>query len=345
MSEGARPAERTDAELRSAQFRKEREMNWRELEFLLDRVEREGLGALRQEDLIRLPVLYRGAVSSLSVARAISLDRNLVEYLTNLACRAYIFVYSSKRRPSEAFREFVARGLPEVVRRYRGYLALSAACLLLGVLCGCILTLMDLERFYSFVPEALAAERTPEADTESLRKALYDKDETGVDSLHLFATFLFTHNAKIGILCFSLGVAAGVPVVLLLFHNGLILGAFSALYQTRGLGVEFWAWVLPHGITELLAVCLCGAAGLVSGASLIFPGRHERLQNLTIHGRRIILAVIGAVGLFLAAALIEGFFRQMVHDVTARFVVAGASLALWIWYFGLSGRGSGREAP
>jgi uncharacterized membrane protein SpoIIM required for sporulation len=332
-----------DFVLKSSEFRREREESWMELEALLDRIERSGFRSLSGDDLNRLPTLYRGVVSSLSVARAISLDKNVLDYLTNLASRAYVAVYSSKKRPIDAVVSFLTVRLPRSVRRYAGFLAAAVLCLVAGTLCGYLLTLGDVERFYSFVPEEMAGGRTPASSTEELRKVLYAGDEDDKDKLQLFATFLFTHNAKIGILCFALGFAAGAPVVFLLFYNGLVLGAMAALYDTRGLQAEFWAWVLPHGVTELLAVCLCGAAGLVFGLALVFPGEHSRLENLARRGRQAALVVIGAVILFFMAALIEGFFRQGVQSVAARWTVAGVSLSLWIAYFGWVGRGNRDE--
>jgi uncharacterized membrane protein SpoIIM required for sporulation len=168
---------------------------------------------------------------------------------------------------------------------------------------------------------------------------LYQK---GDGALTVFATFLFTHNAKVGMLCFALGFAAGVPVVFLLFSTGLQLGAMVALYDSRGLGAEFWAWILPHGVTEIGALCLCGAAGMVIGSAIVFPGRHTRLRNLALHGREVALLAMGAVVMFLVAGLIEGFFRQLVQNVGARWVLATATLLLWTWYF--SALGWDREA-
>jgi uncharacterized membrane protein SpoIIM required for sporulation len=330
-------------ELKSTQFRRERESTWQELERVLRKVETQGLRSLSHDELNRLPSLYRGAVSSLSVARAVSLDKNLLEFLTNLVSRAYIVVYSSKTRPFVAMRDFVLRRLPQAVRRYRLYLAVSTACLALGTLTGYVMTMADVERYYSFVPEAFAQGRTPAASTETLLETLYPEDERGIGDLEFFATFLFTNNAKVGILCFTLGFAAGVPVVLLLFYNGLILGAMAALFSSRDLGAEFWAWVLPHGVTELLAVCLCGAAGLAFGMSIVFPGEHTRLQNLALRGRQVGLTVIGSIALFFIAALIEGFFRRLVQDDLARWALAGATLVLWVLYFGwLGGESSAR---
>ena len=63
--------------LKSSEFRKGREAGWRDLETLVAQVERRGTGALSLEQLQRLPVLYRAALSSLSVSRTIALDRNV----------------------------------------------------------------------------------------------------------------------------------------------------------------------------------------------------------------------------------------------------------------------------
>ena len=65
--------------LKSAQFRKEREEIWKELDHLIERIEKSGPRSLSSAELHRLPVLYRSAVSSLSVARAVSLDRALLD--------------------------------------------------------------------------------------------------------------------------------------------------------------------------------------------------------------------------------------------------------------------------
>jgi uncharacterized membrane protein SpoIIM required for sporulation len=328
--------------LKSAQFRREREASWRELEALLARAESAGVRGLSRQHLQRLPTLYRGIVGSLSVARAISLDRNLLEYLANLADRAYVLVYATKRRPGSVVREFAAGGFPRAVRSLGGFLIVSLACLVAGLASGYLLTREDPEKYYSLVPLAVAQGRDPGSSAESLRAALYDRKGSPLDTLNLFASFLFSHNAKIGMLCFALGFAAGIPTVFLLFENGMLLGAMAALYHSRGLALEFWAWILPHGITELLAVCLCGAAGLEIGMALVFPGRWTRLTALTARGRSAAPIVIGAVGMFFVAALIEGLFRQRIQDVPFRIAMAAGTLAAWGCYFWFAGRGKDR---
>jgi uncharacterized membrane protein SpoIIM required for sporulation len=321
--------------LKSARFRREREAAWRELEGLVERVEKSGLRSLPAHELNRLPTLYRSAVSSLSVAQAISLDKNLLDYLTALVGRAYICVYGAKSRAADAVAAFFSFHFPHAVRRVLLFVAASIAVLALGTATGYQMTKADPERYYAFVDEEMAGGRNPAASTEELREVLYSSGDGG---LAVFATFLFTHNAKVGMLCFALGFAAGIPVVFLLFQNGLLLGAMAALYDSRGLGFEFWGWVLPHGATELGAVCLCGAAGMVLGWSLVFPGRHTRLQNLAREGRRAAVIAVGSVALFFLAGLIEGFFRQLVQDLTVRWAVVGLTLVFWTWYFLFVGR-------
>lgn len=329
--------------LKSAAFRAEREASWRELEALLKRVQARGLGALRATELARLPLLYRAALSSLSVARAISLDRNLLDYLESLCARAYLVVYGVRKSLREALADFFLRRFPRLVRAHAPLLLLSFGVLAAGAWAGYALTVGDLDRFYSFVDPSMAQGRGPGSSTEALREVLYDEGDAA-RALKTFSMFLFGNNARVGLLAFAVGFAGGIPTVLLLFSNGLTLGAFGALYASRDLSLDFWGWILPHGVTELTAVALCGAAGLALGQAVVFPGREERRAGLARRGREAALVALGAVALFFVAGLVEGIFRQVVHSVPIRYAVAGASALLLAAYFLFAGRG-GSDAP
>src|SRR5262249_7224025 len=92
---------RPELVLKSPGCRMGGEAGWRELEQLVTRVERRGARSLSLDELQRLPILYRAALSSLSVARTIALDRNLLLYLENLSLRAYLAVYGPRVSPFE----------------------------------------------------------------------------------------------------------------------------------------------------------------------------------------------------------------------------------------------------
>lgn len=329
-----------EIELKSSQFRREREKGWSELERLIEQVEKSGPDRLAPDELARLPMLYRAALSSLSVARSVSLDRNLLLYLEGLSARAYLNVYGSHASLGSALAQFFRQRLPACVRSARWHVLIATLCLAAGVLVGLILVQANPDYFYAFVPDGLADGRNPAASKESLRAALYSQPDAASE-LSVFAAFLFTHNSGIGMLCFALGFAFGVPTVVLLFSNGLTLGAFIALYASRGLGGELIAWLMIHGTTELLAIILCGAAGLVIAESLVFAGQYSRLANLARRGRDAAIIVMGAVLLLFIAALLEGLGRQLIGDPIMRVAIGAAALALWIWYFSAGGRKRG----
>jgi uncharacterized membrane protein SpoIIM required for sporulation len=329
------------ATLKSSQFRKEREASWRELDALVGRMEQKSTVELEPSELMRLPSLYRAALSSLSVARAISLDRSLLAYLENLANRAYFQIYGPRAGLGEVLAGFFGRSWPAAVRAIGRPVLLSIVVMTLSALAGYWLTTGDVEWYYTLMPEDLAGGRSPASSTESLRAALYDGGDEDGGSLTVFSSFLFVHNSRIALLCFALGIALGVPTLLLLVSNGLMLGCFFALYAGRGLGFELGGWLIIHGGTELLAVALCGGAGLAIADAFLFPSQRTRLQSLAERGRVAGLVAVGAVVMLLIAGILEGIGRQVITDDFMRYTIGLGMLALWSLYF-LGGR---RELP
>ena len=328
--------------LKSYRFRVEREGTWRELDALIARAERHGLHTLDADELVRVPGLYRACMSSLSVARSISLDANLLAYLESLSLRAYFVVYGVRANLGQVLARFFRRDFPAAVRRTRWSIALAAFLLLVGVATGWAVTAKEPAWFEAFVSSAMAQGRTPDATREDLAKTIFDKPEAA-DQLTAFATFLFTHNARIGMLCFALGAAFGVPVVLLLLYNGLTIGAICAVFGGKDLTGEFLAWLAIHGTTELAAIVLCGAAGFHLGGAMINPGRRTRLAALREKGRTATTLMVGAVLMLFVAALLEGFGRQLIIDTTTRMAVGCTMLVLWLAYFAVAGRSVSRN--
>jgi len=325
--------------LKSFHFRREREATWRALDELVGRAEKRGVKTLSSTELVRLPSLYFATLSALSVARTISLDRNVVEYLESLASRSFFLVYGARTNLWEAIIDFFAWRLPAAVRRLKIPFAIALFAILAGILAGYVLTAENADWYYSFVGEDLASGRTPTASTEYLRKGLFDETTEDANALSFFATLLFTHNAQIGMMCFALGFAFGLPTIILLVQTGLMVGAFFGLYVSRGLGIALGGWMFIHGVTELLAITLCGAAGLALGGAVAFPGAHSRLANLATTGRVAAQVVIGAVALLVIAGLLEGLGRQLITDTSLRYIIAAATGTLWCLYFGFAGRG------
>ena len=148
--------------------------------------------------------------------------------------------------------------------------------------------------YFSFVPAEMAGGRDPGASAAELRATLYQPVNVD-DALGVFATFLFTHNAQVAIFAFALGFAFCLPSIFLIAYNGCTLGAMFAVFAAHGLGFEFGGWVLIHGVTELFAITLAGAAGLRIGWAVAFPGALSRLEAAERAGREGGVAMIGVV--------------------------------------------------
>jgi uncharacterized membrane protein SpoIIM required for sporulation len=332
---------RAVGDLKSTQFRRERESGWHELERLLEQLDKGGPRTLSSTDLSRLPILYRATLSSLSVARNVSLDRNLIEYLESLAARAYFRIYGPKASLGGVLAAYFTAALPRAVRQLRWHIGLAAFLLILGTLCGYLLTTANQDWFYTLSAPEMVDTRNPAASTEALRQSLYEPPPTAKDWLAVFGSSLFFHNSKIALACFALGIAFGIPTFLLTLGNGLMLGAFIALYASRGLGVDVLGWLAIHGTTELSALTIASGAGFALAEALLFPGRLSRLDNLSQRGRQAGLVALGAVVMLLIAGGLEGLGRQLIIDSDTRFAIGGGAFLIWLMYFGLAGRGGG----
>jgi len=320
--------------LKSYRFREEREADWRKLDLILTRAENSGVKALSDEDMATLPHLYRQAVSSLSVARSISLDQNVINYLEGLCTRAYFFVYGARTSIGERIAQFFREDWPAAVRGAVFSTVLAALFLFGGAALAFFLCLQDMDWFWTINGHNFFDMRNPDASVEDLRSTIYTTPgEHGQDQLSAFSSFLFNNNAQIALFAFALGFAFGIPTAWLLVYNGVTIGAMYAVFWDKGLGYEFTGWLLIHGVTELFAIVLAGAGGFIIGGAVAFPGRLSRLASARAAGRRAANVAMGCVVMLIIAALLEGFGRQLINSDVIRYAIAGTTLVLWLGYF------------
>lgn len=324
----------------ASRFRAAHEADWARLDDLVGRLERRSIRALSDDDLLDLPILYRTTLSSLSVARDTSLDRALITYLEQLCTRAYFQIYGVQTPARRQIARFFLTGWPEAVRSLWLETLICLFFMFGAAIAAYLLILSDPSWFYSIIPQELAAGRDPSASAEDLRITLYESQESW---LVTFATFLFTHNSQLAIFAFALGFAFAVPTILLILYNGLMLGAFFAVFADRGLGPNLLGWLMIHGTTELLAIAIAGAAGIRIGTAVAFPGRLSRMEAAVVAGRTGATAVLGVVVMLAVAGLLEGIGRQTVNHDGARYAIGSLMLLGWILYFYARRRGERRR--
>lgn len=337
--ETAHPATETPA-FSTARFRAEREADWIAFDALLTRLEKRGAKALSSDELLQLPLLYRATLSSLSIARATSLDKALLDHLEALSIRGYFLIYGVRESRLDRLKRFFLHDWPAAVRALWKETLIVALILILGVATSWLLVAHQPEWYFHFIPEELSGGRDPRASVEFLRSTIgHGKAPDGEDGmLHVFATYLFTHNSRVSIMAFALGFAFGVPTMILEYYQGLSLGAMLAVFSAKGLGVEFGGWLFIHGTTELFAATLAGAAGLRIGTAVVFPGARSRLDAAAAAGRTAGRVMVGVIVMLLVAGLLEGFGRQLVTDTLVRYGIGTLMLLFWLGYYYLPRR-------
>lgn len=310
--------------------------SWQELEGLLRHLESHGWAGLGLERARRFAKLYRAASSDLIRARTATADAAVVDYLNDLVARSYAAVYGGQVARARAVLTFFWSEFPALVRAEARMVLLAAATLLGGGLLGATAVAID---------PANASLLLPPGHAEMSPIERVARDEQGGDheggQAAAFSGFLFTHNMQVAFFAFALGITFGAGTLLLLFYNGLPVGALAAQYHLAGKGLFFWAWILPHGIPELTSVFIAGGAGLVIGRALVAPGRLPRSVALVEAARRAVRLVLGVAPLLCTAGLIEGTISQMhapLMPYAAKLVFAACVAVALGAYLALAGR-------
>lgn len=288
------------------QFVETRGARWRALEQLLDKADAKGLQALSLDEARELSRLYRSASSDLLFVRARSAPAEVTGYLNDLVGRAYALTYPGKRpRLADAW-TFVARGFPDTFRRESRMFLAAMLFFLAGMGFGYLGMVMDADAAQYLVPaEHLDLDPLERATRESVADGATAEDQAR------FTTFLFTHNIQVAFLAFALGLTAGVGTSVLLFVNGLMLGALAQVYTAKGLAGWFWAWILPHGIPEVTAIGIAGAAGLVIARGMVAPQGLSRRHAVRKEAKVALRLLMGTLLLFVCAGFIEGTVSQL----------------------------------
>jgi uncharacterized membrane protein SpoIIM required for sporulation len=321
-------------------FEAEHGASWEELERLLDAAEEGEAGKPAQWDGARLADLYRATCEHLALAQARSYPVHVIHRLESITQRAHRLVYARRSTGAARWREFALVGIPQAVRRHRGYVAAAAALFVLPLLLigwatwrdpGFVLHLVSagqvqqFESMYGDGEGALGRQRSAETDWQ------------------MFAYYVM-HNIGLGFQCFAGGIFAGVGSVFFLLFNGAFAGGLGGYLIAIGYGENFLSFVVTHGAFELTAIVLSGAAGLSIGHAWIAPGRRTRSAALRDKALEAVPIVVAVVAMLLIAAAVEAFWSSARWvPPLVKFVVGGLCWLLVLSYFGWQGRPAARK--
>jgi uncharacterized membrane protein SpoIIM required for sporulation len=125
------------------------------------------------------------------------------------------------------------------------------------------------------------------------------------------ATAIIRNNIQVTFVAFAAGITAGIGTALALVLNGVSFGGIIGLYQSKGILPLIVAFVAPHGVLELSAICIAGGGGFLIATAILIPGRRTRRRALAENGRRAIKLIAGSTLLLLVAGTIEGLISPI----------------------------------
>jgi uncharacterized membrane protein SpoIIM required for sporulation len=325
--EGGRPSGRGVAERLVAR----KSTRWDEFQAMADRVARAGLDSFAAEELPAFAARYREVAADLARARTYRAGAPVLVRLERLVAAGHNALYRDERRTGLRIWQFMARECPgAVVQAWRTVLLAFVVFALPAA--GGFLLLRERPALAEEVLPDVMLERAEAGRVREQEGKGYVEEE--LKRRPLMASMIMTNNITVAFYCFAGGIFAGVGSLVLLAYNGLSIGAISGHFANAGMLGYLWTFVIGHGVLELFAIWVAGAAGFLLGRALIAPGDLPRAEALTLAGRLALRMIGTVVVLLVLAGLIEGFVSASTQPLGYRLAVSGASLVLLVAYLG-----------
>jgi uncharacterized membrane protein SpoIIM required for sporulation len=280
-------------------------------------------------ELARLLDDYQAIVADLARARSLGAAPETVDQLNRIAIVGHNLLYGQLRMRDARPGAWRLSSFARAVRRYAAAVAFSALLF-----------------FGSALGAFIAVHLQPTLGYDLLGDEFLEFDPARPDNLHdipslarpVISSLIISNNIQVTLLAFGFGLTAGIGTAVLLVLNGIHLGTVASWLMLQGNGRALWGWIMPHGGTELLAICLAGGAGFILATAILAPGRKRRTTALRQVGADALTIELGCMVMLVIAGLIEGFISPSNMPYTMRIGVLAASLIFWGGYFMLAGR-------
>lgn len=307
--------------MREAAFIQRNQEKWQRLEKVVD-----GMDGLSGDEASEL---YIQLNDDLSYARTFYPKSNIPIYLNGLAVRLHQHIYRNQRTPRGRFRTFWTQEVPLAVAATRKQLLLSFTVFALAVAIGTVSAKHD-ATFVRLILGDGYVDMTLENIRNGEPMAVY-----GGDSESLMFLGITVNNVRVSMICFALGLFAGLGTVVALMANGIMVGAFQYLFHEQGVLRESLLTIWVHGTLEISAIIIAGAAGFALGKGMLFPGTYTRGESFRHSAMLGLKVVMGLVPVFITAGFLESFVTRHALSVPpfVALLIIGGSLAFIIYYF------------
>lgn len=144
-----------------------------------------------------------------------------------------------------------------------------------------------------------------------------------------------TNNLMVAFLTFFVGLLFTLGTHLMLFSNGVMLGAFQYYFYTKGLLITSFLGIWIHGAFEISAIVIAGGAGITIGNGWLFPGTFTRFQSLKLAMRRGVRIMLLLVPFIIMAGFLESYVTRHYNTLPdwSKLAIIGFSFLLMLFAF------------
>lgn len=305
--------------MKQALFVQKNQKKWEEFEKQLKH--RKSLAA---DDL---SYIYVHLTEDLAFAKARYQNSQVYQYLNQLTLKAHNLLYRNKPQERSKFLRFWTNDVPKELNRAYPYIGYAFLIMMTGVSIGWLSAAND-ETFIRLILGDSYVDMTLENIKKGNPMAVYES--MGEASMFFRIT---ANNIRVSFLAFAAGLLFSFGTGYILLSNGIMLGAFHYLFFREGVFSENIITIWVHGTLEISAIVIAGAAGLVMGNSILFPGTYPRAYSFRKGAKRGVKIVISLVPFFIIAGFIESFItRHTEWPLSVKVLLISISAAVVIFY-------------
>ena len=300
-----------------------REPHWDRLEKL---AKRRSLSGAEADELARL---YQSSAADLSQVRSAAPDPVLISRLSTTLAAARSSLAGARQPIWRDVATFVAHGYPAALYRMRW--------LIVAVMVGFLLVATSSAIEASADMDAVGPVESRELYADEAFARYYSENPSTS-----FFSGVWANNSQV-MLGSIAGGFTGILPIYVQYENAALMGTVFAIMDEADQLALFFQLILPHGLLELTAIWVAGAAGLRMFWSLCVPGSRPRLRAIAEEGRALIGVGLGTIGVLAVAGFIEGFVTGssvlpwIVKDIIGVLALA----AFWVYVLG-PGRAAAR---
>lgn len=272
--------------------------------------------------------LYIEILEDLSYALTFYPKSDIIPYLNGLANKAHRKIYKSKKESSNRLISFYKKDFPLMFYQYQKHLLISFLVFFLFTVIGWYSLTQD----YSFIRLILG-----DAYVNMTLENIENGDPLAVyKSANSTSMFLgiTLNNIMVAFYAFVMGIIFLVGTLYVIMKNGVMLGAFLGFFNENDLLWESFRTIWIHGTIEISVIIIAGAAGLVLGSGVLFPGTYSRLDSLKIAGKNGMKIIISTIPFFIVAGFLEGFVTRHTEmpDYIAILIIFTSLIAIVFYY-------------